>query len=284
MPYRILIMAGIILVAAALSAADLVFQYRLVFPSGDPKKPDREGLMWIPPEAKTIRGVLMSGMTLMERDMSRDAQVRKVCAEEQVAIIFLRFGLGGEGLPQQALDQAAQLSGYEELAKAPMFFVGHSTGGPQAKAIAYAPRCFGLIQYRGGMPGGEPSVPAGVPCLAMVGQFDEFGGEMRTAEGQEPAWMRPRDDLIAWRTKDANHLASIVVETGAGHFAWSDRSAAYLAMFLKAAAQARLTGGAELKAIDPRSGWLTDLDVTNPKAAKAGRADTTSQAAKVQTS
>lgn len=260
----------LMLAATVLAAVEPVFQYRLVLPNADPKKPAREGLVWIPPATKTIRGALLSGMTLMERDMSRDAKVRAVCAEEGLAIVFMRSGLGDEVQVRQAMEQAAQVSGYEELAKAPMLFVGHSAGGPQAKALAisYAQRCFGLIQYRGGMPGGEPGVPAGIPCLAMVGQFDEFGGEMRTEDHREPAWMQPRADLLAWRTKDQGNLASIVVETGAGHFAWSERSATYLALFVKAAAQARLGEGPDLKAIDVKSGWLTDLDLTNPQAAK----------------
>jgi len=114
-------------------------------------------------------------------------------------------------------------------------------------------------------------VPPGVPALAMVGQFDEFGGTMRDEDGRE-AWEGGRDAVAAFRAQDERHLASIVVEPGAGHFAWSDRNAAYLALFIRKAAQARIppawpTDAKEppaLLEIDHRSGWLTDLTIKAP--------------------
>ena len=80
------------------------------------------------------------------------------------------------------LDRLAETSGYQELAVAPLMFVGHSAGGPQARLRAgqFRSRCFGLVQYRGADPGdvdhdGKESVGPGVPALMMIGQFDEFG-------------------------------------------------------------------------------------------------------------
>jgi hypothetical protein len=59
-----------------------------------------------------------------------------------------------------------------------------------------------------------------------------------------------------------------VVEPGAGHFAWSDRNAAYLAMFVRKAAQARIPDWpldakqpVQCKSFDPESGWLSDLTI-----------------------
>jgi hypothetical protein len=246
----------------AVSAA--VFQYSVPVATS---RGERAAFLWIPSGAKQVRGVVMGGMTLMEREFAKDEQIRQACANQQLAIIFLKCGLGQTDL-QKVLDDLAKVSGYQELSVAPLMFIGHSAGGPQAKACAVrmALRCFGVVQYRGGMPGGADPVPPGVPALMMVGQFDEFGGTMRNETGRE-TWEGGRDAIAAFRAQDQRHLASIVVEPGAGHFAWSDRNASYLALFISKATEARIppkwsvdtTEPIALKEISHREGWLTEL-------------------------
>ncbi|MFW5752856.1 MAG: hypothetical protein ACOCYV_02265 [Planctomycetota bacterium] len=259
------------------TAVAAVWQYRLTVPivhKGEEQT--RQTFLWLPAEAERIRGVLVGGMTLAERDLAEDPAVRAVCREHGLAIIFSFAGL--RQLPlQPTLDRFAERSGYGELAHAPLFFVGHSAGGPQARdaAAAQAARCFGLMLYRGGLPlGGEPPVPPGVPCLVMLGQFDEFGGRMRTATGLEPAWMHPRDALAAARAREPGHLVSLAVEPGAGHFSWSQRNADYFAAYLAAAARARIPedppgdpdAAVRCRTIDPATGWLGSLALENPAA------------------
>ena len=229
--------AMVLLLAATSSAA--VFQYAA--PVATSKGP-REAFLWIPPEAQRIRGVVLAGMTLAEREIAKDSRIRRACDDEQLAIIFLKCGLGSANI-ERVLADFAEASGYDELTSAPLFLVGHSAGGPQAKmlAIEMAPRCFGLMLYRGGVPGGEQAVPPGIPVLMMIGQFDEFGRTMRDKYGRE-TWEGGRDAVAAFRAADERNLASIVVEPGAGHFAWSDRNARYLALFLRKAAQAAHPG------------------------------------------
>ena len=252
----------------ATSASGAVFQYTVPVATS---RGERAAFLWIPAKAKQVRGVVVGGMTLMEREFAKDATIRQACQEEGLAIVFLKCGLGAVDV-QKVLDGLAKASGYGELSAAPLFFVGHSAGGPQAKACAVrmASRCFGLVQYRGGVPGGGDAVPPGVPALMMVGQFDEFGGTMRDASGRE-TWEGGRDALAAYRAQNERHLASIVVEPGAGHFAWSHRNAAYLALFIRKAAQARIPAWpldakepVACKEIDPRNGWLTPLAIRTP--------------------
>ncbi len=259
---------ALLFAAGPATAADAVFQYAV--PVKPAKGQPSTAFVWIPPEAKQVRGVVVAGMTLAEREMVRDVLVRKACAEEQLALVFLKTGIGAVDV-QQVLDDLAKASGYRELSVAPLFFFGHSAGGPQAKAAAakYADRCFGVAQYRGGHPGEPDPVPPGVPALMMLGQFDEFGKQMmRDADGREN-WEYGRDSLAAFRAADAKNLGSIVVEPGAGHFAWSNRSANYLARFLRKAAKARIPDWpldtkepVKCKAIDHTTGWLTDLTIT----------------------
>ena len=259
--------ALIVLTICAVPASGAVFQYTV--PVGT-ERGQSAAFLWLPPAATQVRGVVVGGMTLMERELAKDARIRRACAAEQLAIVFLTCGLGRANV-QRVLDDLAKASGYGELAAAPLMFVGHSAGGPQAKAraIQMAARCFGLVQYRGGGPGGAAPLPPGIPALMMVGQFDEFGGTMRRGDGRE-CWEASRDHIAAYRAQGEGNLASLAVEPGAGHFAWSDRNAAYLALFIRKAARARIPAAwptdarqpVALNQIDPRSGWLTGLALT----------------------
>jgi hypothetical protein len=84
---------------------------------------------------------------------------------------------------------------------------------------------------------------------------------MRDASGRE-TWEGGRDALAAFRAANERNPGSVVVEPGAGHFAWSERNAAYLALFLRKAAQARLGAGG-MREINPTNGWLTELPGRN---------------------
>ncbi len=55
-------------------AAAAVFQYAAPVAMG---KGQSEAFLWIPPEAKQMRGVVMAGMTLMEREFVKDPVIRK---------------------------------------------------------------------------------------------------------------------------------------------------------------------------------------------------------------
>lgn len=153
--------ALIVLAIFTLPASGAVFQYSVEVAT---ERGPSEAFLWIPPKARQIRGAVVGGMTLMEREMAKDARIRRACADEQLAVVFLKCGLL-KGDLQKVLDDLARVSGYGELSAAPLMFVGHSAGGPQAKALAVkmATRCFGLVQYRAGGPGGGGSLPPGVP-------------------------------------------------------------------------------------------------------------------------
>jgi hypothetical protein len=209
------------------------------------------------------------GFYLAEAEMVRDPIVRRACAEEGLALLFIRAGLGAVRVPE-LLDQAARATGYDELKSAPLIFAGHSAGGPQAQrcTVEMAERAVALLQYRGGVPSAEAPIPPGIPALAMMAQFDEFWGEMRRADGTE-SWQRAVRYLAGFRAADARHLGSIVVEPGAGHFGWSRRNADYAALFIRKAARARIPRGGpepagrlpDLLSIAPESGWLTGLEL-----------------------
>ena len=209
------------------SAENGVFQFAL-----EHEREHHRVLLWLPAEAEEIQGILVAGSTSIEKDVVRDPRVRAVCRKHNLAIVFGTLGLNGF-FSQDLLDQLADLSGYAELSTAPLFFIGHSAGGPQAKeqAAAFGDRTFGLLLSRGGIP--DPG--STFPTLVLTGQFDEFGGVMRDENGREPAWEDPRDALMNVLSADTDLLVSFAVEAGAGHFGWSARNAELFALFLEKA-------------------------------------------------
>src|SRR5690349_16125672 len=98
----ILSLTGVLLMANAASAA--VFQYSI--PVQTSKGPASEAFRWIPPDAKQVRGVVLAGMTLMEREFVKDPQIRQVCGQQQLALVFLKCGLGAVDV-QKLLDDLA---------------------------------------------------------------------------------------------------------------------------------------------------------------------------------
>jgi len=262
----------LLLALASPAVADDLFQFTV--PVKTAKAPSA-AYLWLPPKAVQLRGIVVMGMTLAEREMVKDPILRKACADEQLAILFFKTGLGSVDLPA-VLDDLAKASNYAELRNAPLFFVGHSAGGPQALDLAmkYADRCFGLMQYRGGHPmmQKEP-LPPGITALMMIGQFDEFGGVMRDDAGRE-SWNKGWDSMHKFRKASAENLGSIVVEPGAGHFAWSEKNAEYFALFLKKAARARIPQWnpdakepVKCAKVEAKSGWLTGMLAKTPEAA-----------------
>jgi len=267
------------------SAHAAVFQYAVPVPSVTEKdKTVRTAYLWVPAGAAQIRGAIVSGQTLIELEFMIDPAIRQVCSEQQLALVYIyptiNFEVmadGGKQL-QQALDDLAKVSGYQELSIAPLMSIGHSAGRSFAEHVPYwAPeRSFGAIYFKCGAPGlpayaGEKRL-YNVPQLSVSGEFDEFGGPTRRANGHE-SWMSPRDSGMKFHALDERYLVSAIAEPGAGHFAWSQRIAAYVAKFIGKTAAARIPKSWPVDAkelnlidIDPKSGWLVDpLFEPNPE-------------------
>ena len=86
----------------------------------DKKERPKSVFLWVPPEANPVRGILASTQILMEAHMSLDPDVRAVCREQGIAILFSKTGMSKEKLTAVLTDFAAQ-SGMKELTSAPLF-------------------------------------------------------------------------------------------------------------------------------------------------------------------
>jgi hypothetical protein len=287
-----LVLAG--LLAGPVAAG--VFQYAV--PATNASGKESTAFLWVPPAADRIRGVLVGGLTLMEQHFASDPLIRDACAAEKLAIVYCvpsldaLFDYKGKdsgALLQKALADLAAASGYREIAVAPLFSYGHSVSSIFAGSVAYwnPTRCFGVLLFKGGLgrPAGDPGATiAGVPVLAVKGQFEEFGpgpsGNLRDFEDRETAWKTMRDALLARRGEDDRHLMTLLVEPGASHFAWSEPVARYVALFIREAAQRRIPDWppdakepVRLNEIDPKTGALTSSSIGKPDAGPAAYAD-----------
>jgi len=98
--------ALIILAVCTFSASGAVFQYTAAVTTD---RGESAAFLWVPPGARQVRGVVAGGMTLMEREFAKDARIRQACADQQLAIVFLKCGLGRADL-QAVLDDLAKVS------------------------------------------------------------------------------------------------------------------------------------------------------------------------------
>lgn len=264
---RTLMVLAVLTLCWAAEAA--VFQYhsQFTFTHRDKERTARV-LLWLPPEAERINGVLVAGMTSAEGDLVRDPILRAGCAEAGVAIVYFSGGLRRSTLNQQ-LAAFAEQSGYSELPNAGLFFFGHSAGGGPAlgRGVAYGSQTLGVIQFRGGMPAPDSGLLPGTPSLALMAEFDEYWGTMRRADGYE-SWQRALNDFfIPYRVASEEHLGAFMVEPGSGHFAWTEANGRFLADWITTVTALRVPadwdGTAPLAAtpLSAASGWLTNADL-----------------------
>lgn len=240
-----------------------------------------KAFLWIPPDCKYVRGLIVGQQVILEKIALEDPQIRAVATREHLAIIFIvpaaigydEFGPQGKGAAtfQEILDKLAEVSGYSEISQAPFLAIGHSGGAIFAWRAGYwkPNRCFGIIGLHSA-PIGPPAhdqkaTVDGVPLLDITGQYESWGN---TKLGIEHHIRWVRGDLLAFRGRWEKSLMSELVQPGAGHFNWDEDLAKYVSMFIEKAAKARIPqdpapAGKEpvLTDIPIASGWLTDCNL-----------------------
>jgi hypothetical protein len=281
---RRFVLAAVLLSLATSAGMAQVYQYAVS--AQDVAGKEITAYLWVPPEADRVRGVLVGGQTLMEPAFAGDPGIRQACAAEKLAIVYFspaldaQFDYKTKDSParlQKALDDLAEVSGYRELAVAPLFPFGHSVSSIFAsRVVCWNPgRCFGALPFKGGLslpPDDPQATVAGVPLLVIKGQFEEFGpgpsGALRDFEDRETAWKGMREILLGLRAKDERNLIAYLVEPGASHFAWSERLAPYVAAFIREAARQRIPDWpmdakepVKCREFDPSTGALTSGDI-----------------------
>jgi autotransporter-associated beta strand protein len=236
--------------------------------------------LYIPPNVKTVRGVIIGQHNMLEEPILEHSAVRQGLADAAMAAIWVSPAFDGSfnftanpttpALFQQMMDALAAESGYAELSKTPVVWIGHS-------AMAEAPyffaawdtqhslasgepkRCAAAISVKGWYPGKHDSTTptyansdlAGVPIMYVEGEYADANGRAAGA--------------LAFLNGTAGSIVSFLADVGGGHFDWNDSICQYLGMYLRKLGQYRLPataapdGTATLQTINPATqGWSAD--------------------------
>ena len=191
------------------------------------------------------------------------------------------FDYGGEAPARLAavLAKLAQETGHPELPEAPLLTVGHSTSGIFARNVAYwrPERVLGVVHLKSGNLHQHRPDPArtlaGVPFLAINGEFEEFGpeGGIRPEFGNQTKWVMIREQLLRWRRADPRHFVGLAVHPGGGHGDWAGELSVLVARFIRGSCRLRLPHGSEpaapegCRGLPPGAGWLYDARLASPR-------------------
>jgi hypothetical protein len=238
--------------------------------------------LWIPPECKSIRGVVFGHHNMEEIGVFEHPKFRVTMAELGFAIVWVaptfdrnfRFDQGAGEKFDRMLTELAEVSGYSELTNAPIVPCGHSAAAslPWYMAAWKPERIIAGISFSGQWPyvpdpGNAPDFPDhvmdSVPGFVTHGEYE--WADDRMSQGMPIRHAHPKMPLSALGCP------------ADGHFIALDDKIEMLALYLKKAAQYRLpmnySGGAvKLNSIDvTKTGWLAERYRTgrNPSAPAA---------------
>jgi dienelactone hydrolase len=238
---------------------------------------------WTPAQAEPLRGtlVLIPGRHGDGRNMAADPKWQELATSTGFAVIGCQFANGEPYLYQHevegemakaittAVSKLAELSKHPELEKAPLAFWGTSAGANVSVNFATAvPARVIAIATSKGTSGPKAELPAGkadIPMLFAIGEKDKPEWVAESKQNIEAGLKKRAPWTIAPNKSEGHELG---------------RSLELVRPFLKAAIEQRLqgpqTGGStprpvssggrgastlvKLNKIDPRQGWLGDLE------------------------
>ncbi|MFT3845687.1 MAG: hypothetical protein QM725_11585 [Lacibacter sp.] len=228
--------------------------------------------LWIPENCKQVKAVVFAQHNMIEEGMLERPFFRKTMSDLGIAEVWVTPGINmpfdfnkdaGEDFVRM-MQLLADVSGYSELAYAPVIPLGHSAYAtfPWNFAAWNPQRTLALVSIHGDAPQtnltgyGRENVDwgnrniDGVPALFIMGEYE---------------WW---EDRIAPAFKYiANHPKSVIslfCDAGHGHFDYSDEMIAYVCLFIKKAMSQRLPQSFSLgqptvlRIVDPEKGWLMD--------------------------
>jgi hypothetical protein len=263
-----------------LFAADYQWSVSVEGVSHDRLDPDYpRAFLWIPPDCKRVRAVVLSQNNMEEESILEDSNFRKTLSDLGFAEIWItptlgsihfRFDTGADVILNKTLQDLADASGYQEISFAPLVPIGHSAMAsfPFDVAAWNPGRTLAAISISGQWPyyrdvnmnvnsspeWGDKTVD-GVPCLTTKGEYE--------IQGNTDGWyFHLKGDSLK---KHPQTVFTQVVEPGEGHFNATADKITLISLFLRKAAQYRLPadapldGPATLTPIDPtQTGWLFD--------------------------
>ena len=232
--------------------------------------------LWIPPNCKQVRGVVVGQHNMLEEGILEQLAMRAALTEIGFAEVWVTPAFNALFLPEkgageqfdQMMAALAEVSGYGELRFAPVVPIGHSAMAsyPYLFAIWNPNRTLAAMSVKGAwpdyrddrMPPHKDGSLDGVPLLFFNGEYEDANGRA--------------DKALDFRRRNPRSPLTMCADAGGGHFDFHDRMVEYLGLYIKTAAKHRLPetspleGAVPLKPIDPETqGWLAER--WRPKAA-----------------
>lgn len=221
-----------------------------------------EAFLWIPERCDTVRAVIFAQQNMNEETLFNMPSFRDRLACLDVAVVWIAPSLGNnwdvstgiQNTFDKLLADLAEVSGYSEIATAPLIPFGHSAQAtmPWTFAAWNPGRTLCIISYHGDAPRtnlcgygganiewGRTRNIDGIPALMVMGEYEWWDARLRPA--------------MAFRMMYPGSCISFLGDAGRGHFDVSEPTADYIAKFIGKALEYR---GKELVPVDPASGWL----------------------------
>lgn len=233
-----------------LTAATPVWQWSTEIPAFTSNETNSHprAFLWIPESCKQVRAVIVGKHNMSEEPIFEHPTFRQAMEELGFAIIWITPGMdsnwdvttGVQVAFDDLMSRFAELSGYQELAFAPIVPIGHSAMAtyPWNFAAWNPERTLAVLSIHGDAPQtyltgygrknldwGNRSIE-GIPSLMVMGEYEWWEDRLFSA--------------FAYRRSHPDAPLSMLADAGHGHFDCSDALIDYLALFLKKAARKRL--------------------------------------------
>jgi len=231
-----------------------------------------QAFLWVPTNCVQVKGVVLGMHNMQEEGIMEHPYFRKTMTEIGFAEIWITPGLDPLFDPNkdslilfdEVLSYFAEISGYSEIKYVPIVPIGHSAWAsfPWNFAAWNPDRTLAALSIHGDAPQtnltgcGRPNLDwkhrntNGVPGLMVMGEYEWWEDRLTPA--------------IEYKNKYPQAPVSLLADAGHGHFDHSDMLVEYLALFIKKAANYRLSQDtvnskpAMLKNINAQNGWLAD--------------------------
>ena len=232
-----------------------------------------QAFLWIPSDCTQVNHN-MTEETLFENPLFRER-----LSKTGIALVWITPGwnqrwditTGCQEAFEKMMEDFANVSGYSELKYAPIVPLGHSAMAtyPWNFAAWNPDRTLAIISLHGDAPRtnltgygrdnmewGKRTID-GIPGLMIEGEYE---------------WWEDRvNPALAFRMMYPKSCVSFLCDTGRGHFDIANRTAEYIALFLKKALEYRmpetydLNKPVVLKKLNPQNGWLAERWHLNQK-------------------
>jgi hypothetical protein len=265
----IFVVAAVALFAVKSLTAE--WQWSVEVKSEKPQNGPARAWLWIPPDCKQVRGVVvaqhnMEEISILENPEFRAALAKMDFAEVWVAPFFdhlFNFTNGAGETFNDFMSRLADESGYGELKFVPVAPMGHSAAAswPYYFAAWDPQGTLCALSVSGQWPyfrdkNFAPDIWGGrtvdlVPCLESMGEYE--AADTWSREGLHEREQHPKMPL------------TMLANPGQGHFAATDIKIKWLALYLKKCVEYRVpknwdgTSAPNLIPIDPtKTGWLAE--------------------------